>query len=59
MSARGHQSVCPNGAQFGPLKGRMPAGFFSHTRAEMRGSLEPPGGIEPPTYSLRVNRSAD
>gem|GEM_PF-6829006 len=21
--------------------------------------LEPPGGIEPPTYSLRVNRSTD
>ena len=22
-------------------------------------TMEPPGGIEPPTYSLRVNRSAD
>jgi len=21
--------------------------------------MEPPGGIEPPTYSLRVNRSTD
>ncbi len=42
--------------QEGPSGGDGPGGGIPRGPIPL---MEPPGGIEPPTYSLRVNRSAD
>lgn len=59
MRVPAHRAMCPKCAHNrGAMVGLIGAAAI---RAGLTcvDKLEPPGGIEPPTYSLRVNRSAD